>query len=120
MPLPAQESGALGPRPAEALLAARSPAPGQRLQQQELAGIIRTALETLSERQQLAVILNKFEEMNYSEIAEVMGLSTKAVKSLLSRARSALRDALQAQLAADSTFLPFQNSSSANGDSKGN
>ena len=114
--LPAQESGPLGARPAEQLLAARSPAPGQRLQQQELAAIIRTALESLNERQRLAVVLHKFEEMNYAEISEVMGLSTKAVKSLLSRARAALRNALQAQLAADSTFLPFQRS--ANGESE--
>ena len=35
----------------------------------------------------MAVVLNKFEDMNYAEIAEVMGLTTKAVKSLLSRAR---------------------------------
>jgi RNA polymerase sigma-70 factor (ECF subfamily) len=119
IPLPAQESGPLGPRPAEKLVAARSPAPGQRLQQQELAAIIRAALESLNERQRMAVVLHKFEEMNYLEIAEIMGLSTKAVKSLLSRARAALRDALQAQLAADSTFLPFQSSASANGDSEG-
>jgi RNA polymerase sigma-70 factor (ECF subfamily) len=119
VPLPAQESGPLGTRPEEQLVVARSPAPGQRMQQQELAVIIRTALESLNERQQMAVVLNKFEEMNYAEIAEVMGLSTKAVKSLLSRARAALRDALQAQLAADSTFLPFQQSQSTNGSADG-
>ena len=48
-------------------------------------------------------------------IAAIMGLSTKAVKSLLSRARASLREALQAQLAADSTFLPFQRSPANNG-----
>src|SRR5437773_1175039 len=51
--LPPQESGPLGARPAEQLLAARSPAPGQRLQQQELTAIIRAALESLNERQRL-------------------------------------------------------------------
>ncbi len=40
------------------------------------------------------MVLNKFEDMNYAEIAEVMGLTTKAVKSLLSRARMNLRAAL--------------------------
>ena len=39
--------------------------------------------------------MNKFEEMSYEEIAEVMGLSAKAVKSLLSRARAKLREVLQ-------------------------
>jgi RNA polymerase sigma-70 factor (ECF subfamily) len=64
------------------------------LRQAELAERIRAALDTLNDRQKLAVILNKFEDMNYAEIAEVMGLTAKAVKSLLSRARSHLRDVL--------------------------
>ena len=49
--------------------------------------VIRRALDGLSERQRVAIVLNKFEDMNYADIAEVMGLSAKAVKSLLSRAR---------------------------------
>jgi RNA polymerase sigma-70 factor (ECF subfamily) len=65
------------------------------MQQQELAAIVRQALEGLNERQRVAVVLNKFEEMNYAEIAEVMRLTTKAVKSLLSRARTNLREALK-------------------------
>ena len=43
----------------------------------------------------MAVVLNKFEDMNYAEIAEVMEMTTKAVKSLLSRARENLRQALK-------------------------
>lgn len=104
------DSRPMGPQPFESVPAANSPAPSQQMQKQELAAIVKAALDTLNERQRMAVILNKFEGMNYAEIAEVMKLSTKAVKSLLSRARAALRDALQARLAADSTFLPFQQS----------
>jgi RNA polymerase sigma-70 factor (ECF subfamily) len=106
VPLPAQESGPLGPRPEEQLVADAAPPPGHRLQQQELAAVIRQALEGLNERQRMAVVLNKFEDMNYAEIAEVMGLSAKAVKSLLSRARCRLRDTLIAYLAIDSAFVP--------------
>ncbi len=65
------------------------------MQQQELAGVVKVALETLNERQRIAVVLNKFEDMNYADIADVMGMSTKAVKSLLSRARENLREALK-------------------------
>jgi RNA polymerase sigma-70 factor (ECF subfamily) len=65
------------------------------LQQQELAAIVQRALEQLNERQRAAVVLNKFEDMNYADIAEVMNLTTKAVKSLLSRARENLRVALK-------------------------
>ena len=56
----------------------------------ELADVIRTALDGLNERQRVAIVLNKFEDMNYADIADVMGLTTKAVKSLLSRARAKL------------------------------
>jgi RNA polymerase sigma-70 factor (ECF subfamily) len=106
VPLPAQESGALGPRPAEQIVADRGPPPGHRLQQQELTVVIRRALDALNERQRMAVVLNKFEDMNYAEIAEIMGLTTKAVKSLLSRARSALRQALASYILMDSATVP--------------
>lgn len=95
VPLPPQESGPLGARPAEQLVRDRGSQPNQRMQQQEMADIVRKAVEQLNERQRVAVILNKFEEMNYNDIAKVMNLSTKAVKSLLSRARMNLRAALQ-------------------------
>jgi RNA polymerase sigma-70 factor, ECF subfamily len=94
VPLPPQDSGPLGPRPAEHLVPDRGSGPMQRIQRQELAAVIRQALDGLNERQRMAVVLNKFEDMNYAEIAEVMGLTTKAVKSLLSRARMNLRAAL--------------------------
>jgi RNA polymerase sigma-70 factor (ECF subfamily) len=80
--------------------------PSQRLQQQELAAVVRQALDALNERQRLAVVLNKYEDMNYAEIAEVMGLTTKAVKSLLNRARTNLREALQAYIYMDGEPIP--------------
>lgn len=106
VPLPMHDSGPLGPRPAEHLVRDRGEAPGQRLQQQELAAIIRRALDGLNERQRLAVMLNKFEDMNYAEIAQVMGLTTKAVKSLLNRARANLREALQPYIYMDGEPVP--------------
>jgi RNA polymerase sigma-70 factor (ECF subfamily) len=94
VPLPAQESGPLGPRPAEQLAPDRGTGPVQKVQKQELAAVIRRALEGLNERQRMAVVLNKYEDMGYAEIAEVMGLNVQGVKSLLSRARENLRAAL--------------------------
>jgi len=88
------DSGPLGPRPEEQLVESRDPTASQAMRHRELADKVREALDTLNERQKMAVVLNKFEEMGYAEIAEVMGLSTKAVKSLLSRARARLREAL--------------------------
>src|SRR4051812_1472240 len=106
VPLNTRDSGPLGPRPAEQLVLDRADPPHRRLQQQELAAIVQTALETLNERQRIAVVLNKFEDMNYAEIAEVMSMTTKAVKSLLSRARDNLRVALQDYIQMDNRSQP--------------
>jgi RNA polymerase sigma-70 factor (ECF subfamily) len=95
VPLNLRDSGPLGLNPADKLVRDRQRLPAERMQQQELAGIVQEAIAGLNERQRAAVVLNKFEDMNYAEIAEVMGLTTKAVKSLLSRARGNLRDVLK-------------------------
>jgi RNA polymerase sigma-70 factor (ECF subfamily) len=95
VPLDVSESGPLGSRPEEQLVQNRDPSPSQFVNHRELAERIRAALDTLNERQKMAVVLNKFEDMGYAEIAEVMGLTDKAVKSLLSRARCKLRELLQ-------------------------
>jgi RNA polymerase sigma-70 factor (ECF subfamily) len=102
-----RDSGPLGARPAEQLVTASSGnQPIRRIQRDELATVIRQAVDKLNERQRLAVILNKFEDMNYAEIAEVMGLTVKAVKSLLCRARMNLRDALKDYVFMDGGVVP--------------
>jgi RNA polymerase sigma-70 factor, ECF subfamily len=106
VPLNVRDSGPLGARPQEQLVPDPGTGPQQRVQKDELAQRIRDALETLNERQRMAVVLNKFEDMNYAEIAEVMGLTTKAVKSLLSRARTNLRTALTGYVYMDSQPAP--------------
>ena len=57
--------------------------------------IVQEALSELNERQQMAVLLNKFEGMSYADIAETMEMTPAAVKSLLSRARETLREKLE-------------------------
>jgi RNA polymerase sigma-70 factor (ECF subfamily) len=105
VPLEASESGPMG-RPEEQLARDAGPTPSFGLRQAELATRIRAALDTLNERQKMAVVLNKYEDMNYAEIAEVMGLTTKAVKSLLSRARARLREALAGYIYMDGEPVP--------------
>ncbi len=102
------DSGPLGPRPAEQLVRNREQSASGCLQQAELAARIQMALGTLNERQKMAVILNKFEDMGYAEIAEVMDLTTKAIKSLLSRARARLREALQDYVHMDDLPIPSE------------
>lgn len=67
----------------------------------ELSEIVREALGILNEDQKMAVLLNKFEEMSYAEIAQVMNRSPAAVKSLLARARNELRERLEPYLQLD-------------------
>ena len=71
VPLPTHDSGPLGPRPAEQLMQDSGSQPIEKVQRQERAVLIRRALDGLNERQRLALLLNKFEDMNYAEIAEV-------------------------------------------------
>ena len=61
----------------------------------EMAEVVRVAMESLGERQRLALLLCKFENMSYQDIADTMDLSVKAVKSLLSRARVNLKTILE-------------------------
>jgi RNA polymerase sigma-70 factor (ECF subfamily) len=52
---------------------------------------VRRAVATLPEKQRAAVLMHKYEEMEYSQIAKVLNCSESAVKSLLFRAYEALR-----------------------------
>ena len=72
--------------------------PTRQLDQMEMRQIVRLAMESLNDRQKMAVLLCKFEHMSYVEIAETMGLSPPAIKSLLSRARGNLRQVLEPYL----------------------
>ncbi len=79
-------------------LEAREGTPSGQMRQAELADLVREAVAVLNEDQRMAVLLNKFEEMSYAEIATVMGRSPAAVKSLLARARTQLREQLEPYL----------------------
>ena len=94
--LAGSESGPLGVRPLDRLVQASSSAmPTRQIDKAELRDVVRMAMESLSDRQRLAVLLNKFEGMSYVDIANTMELSPQAVKSLLSRARENLRQMLE-------------------------
>ena len=73
-------------------------APGEAMERKELAVKIRNILDILPENQRTAIILNKYEGFSYNEIADTMELSLQAVKSLLSRARSNIKDKLMPYL----------------------
>lgn len=59
--------------------------------ERDRAQIIRRAVAALPEKQRVAVLLHKYEEMDYGEIAKILDCSESALKSLLFRAYETLR-----------------------------
>jgi RNA polymerase sigma-70 factor, ECF subfamily len=86
------EDGAVDPLDPDA------PQPGQGTMDRELKGVVRDAVAQLPERQRIAIVLNKFEGLDYKQVAEQLDLTVPATKSLLHRARMALKDVLQEYL----------------------
>lgn len=97
--LDTNDSNGSGANPLEQLAqAASNLMPARQLDKAEMRDIIRMAMESLNERQRMAVLLSKFEDMSYADIADAMEMSPEAVKSLLSRARCNLKEVLEPYL----------------------
>ena len=62
--------------------------------QKETIEIVKEAIDALPENQRLAVILRRYENLSYEDIAKTMNCSLKAVKSLLNRAKENLKEKL--------------------------
>jgi RNA polymerase sigma-70 factor, ECF subfamily len=71
------------------------PAPEMRIDEhmieRDRADYIRKVISELPEKQRVAVLLHKYEEMDYAEIARILECSESALKSLLFRAYETLR-----------------------------
>lgn len=67
----------------------------QTILRKERLAAIRRQVEALPERQRTAVIMHKYQNMDYKQIAAVLKLSESATKSLLFRAYETLRETLK-------------------------
>lgn len=76
-------------------VAASDPNVEQRLLREERMAAIRAHVAALPERQRMAVLMHKYQEMDYRQIGEVLKLSESATKSLLFRAYQTLRERLK-------------------------
>jgi RNA polymerase sigma-70 factor (ECF subfamily) len=63
----------------------------QHLIEEARSKMIRHAVEKLPEKQRAAVLLHKYQELDYNEIAKILECSESALKSLLFRAYETLR-----------------------------
>lgn len=64
------------------------------IENKERSETLHAAVNALPENQKIAFVLNKFEELSYKEIADVMNISLSAVESLIFRARKSLQKKL--------------------------
>jgi RNA polymerase sigma-70 factor (ECF subfamily) len=69
----------------------RAPSVEQQMVQSVKVEEVRRAVAALPDKQRAAVLMHKYEEMEYSQIAKVLSCSESAVKSLLFRAYETLR-----------------------------
>ncbi len=81
--------------PAEENFPDRSPSPENLLLARERSQQITNTLQSLPDNQRMAVILKRYEDLSYEEIARVLGCSVSAVESLLVRAKRTLREKLK-------------------------
>ena len=72
--------------------------PAQELLHTELQNAVNTAIAELPELQRVAIVLRRYENMPYEEIAEVLNVSLPAVKSIIFRARADLKEKLKSFL----------------------
>ena len=76
-------------RPLE--VAEKNPNIEEHLVQEAQRDMIRHAIDKLPEKQRAAVLLHKYQELDYGEISKILGCSESALKSLLFRAYETLR-----------------------------
>jgi RNA polymerase sigma-70 factor, ECF subfamily len=72
-------------------VADKHPTIEQELVEEDRKKMIRHAIEKLPEKQRAAVLLHKYQELDYAEIAKILSVSESALKSLLFRAYESLR-----------------------------
>jgi len=75
-------------------LAGEATEPSAGLEREDVVVAVRAAVGALPEGQRMALILAKYHDTPYAEIAEILDSSEKAIKSLVHRARESLREQL--------------------------
>ncbi|GIO83451.1 RNA polymerase sigma factor [Paenibacillus faecis] len=86
--VPLEESGIVPVAPGDVV-------PEQAVLRSEKVGKVREAINNLPEKQRSALILREYDQLDYQEIATILGQSVSAVKSLLFRARSSVKSQLE-------------------------
>ncbi|WP_166239404.1 RNA polymerase sigma factor [Paenibacillus turpanensis] len=99
VPVPQTEIGAL---------------PEQAALRGEKVGMVRAAINNLPEKQRSALILREYDQLDYQEIADILGQTVSSVKSLLFRARASVKSQLEPYFS-EPVFEEFEYSRSTKG-----
>jgi len=86
--LPLEESGIIPTTAPES-------APEQQVLRNERMTMVRDAINNLPEKQRSALILREYDQLDYQEIANILGQTVSSVKSLLFRARASIKSQLE-------------------------
>ena len=78
----------------EETLADRAPSAEDLLLEKERSRQISDALQSLPDNQRMALVLKRYDDLSYAEIAQIIGCSVSAVESLLVRAKKTLQEKL--------------------------
>lgn len=81
--------------------------PEQSVLRNEKVMLVRDAINNLPEKQRSALILREYDQLDYQEIANILGQTVSAVKSLLFRARASVRSQLEPYFA-ESMFREYE------------
>jgi RNA polymerase sigma factor (sigma-70 family) len=86
--MPLEDSGYIPVAPADMV-------PEQQLLRNERMTLVREAINNLPEKQRSALILREYDQLDYQEIAGILGQTVSSVKSLLFRARASIKIQLE-------------------------
>ena len=84
-----------GERTFEETLADSAPSAEDLLLEKERSRQISDALQSLPDNQRMALVLKRYDDLSYAEIAQILGCSVSAVESLLVRAKRTLQKKLK-------------------------
>jgi len=79
----------------EETLSDNAPSPEDLLLEKERSRQISNALQSLPDNQRMALVMKRYDELSYQEIAQILGCSVSAVESLLVRAKRTLQEKLK-------------------------
>lgn len=80
----------------EKFMPGKTASPDDEFENNERAAILHKAIDSLPENQRIAFTLNKYDDLSYKQIAEVMESSVSSVESLIHRAKMNLQKKLYA------------------------